>query len=105
MDKEQAKAKAAVLLAFAEGKTIEFRRIRAGEQWVEAKTPGFNFVEFEYRVAPAPRRLWRIEIGDPEKHTSNWGAYRSADAAKEALPDALRRSKEYQIVEYVQVMR
>lgn len=55
---ESAKSKAAVMLAFAEGKAIECRS-RADTLWVELDVdPYWNWDALDYRIKREPRTFW-----------------------------------------------
>lgn len=56
---EQAKYQAGVMLAFAEGKTIEVTSDE--ENWGENDSPIWNWLTFNYRVKPAEPKKVIIE--------------------------------------------
>ena len=84
MNKEQAKENAAVMLAFAEGMTIECRARVGYGKWCVTKTPTFAFDYNEYRVKPEPLEVFvtYYEIGGDGKTPTCGGAYFSEDRAK-----------------------
>lgn len=61
--KESAKLRAAVMLAYADGKEIEWRDIRKGA-WQDAPNPTWNWDKFEYRVKPEEDPRLRHEAMD-----------------------------------------
>lgn len=54
MTREEAKKAAEIIMAYAEGKNIEFSRWRA-EDWRPCANPTFQFGSYQYRVQPDPR--------------------------------------------------
>lgn len=65
MNKEQAKKAASVMLAWADGKTIECKR-KDGESWSTFDTGtmslAWDWDEFDYRVKPEPKlRPWTAD--------------------------------------------
>lgn len=54
MTRKEAKKMAEVMMAYAEGKNIEFSRWRA-EDWQPCDPPSFQFSSYRYRVQPDPR--------------------------------------------------
>lgn len=54
---DKARQQAEVMIAFAEGKTIEYRE--NGEHvWEYAKTPSWDWFSFDYRIKPAePKKV------------------------------------------------
>lgn len=60
MNREDARKNAEVMLAYADGKTIQWRhRGKIGVSWDTMDDrflgPAFNFSNFEYRVKPEPK--------------------------------------------------
>ena len=51
MTREEAKRAAEVMLAYANGETIECRR-KGGNDWFRCAPPDFNLDEFEFRIKP-----------------------------------------------------
>jgi len=53
-----------VLEAYREGEKIQFREIPRGP-WINCDLPGWDFVDYEYRIKPAERkpREWWINFG------------------------------------------
>lgn len=88
MNKEQAKERAQVMLAWAEGKKVQFRG-RNGTfltRWMDGNSPGleFDFDANEYRIKPAPVERWGIANDngfittcgtetDAKTDAKNWG--------------------------------
>ena len=54
MNRQRAKELLPVIQAFAEGKTIESRYIKAGTVFTENRIPSFSD-DFEYRIKPEPK--------------------------------------------------
>ena len=54
MTKEEAKKIAEAMMAYAEGKNIEFSRWGA-EDWQPCDNPSFQFGSYRYRVQPEPK--------------------------------------------------
>ena len=54
MTREEAKKIAEAMMAYAEGKNIEFSRWGA-EDWQPCDNPSFQFGSYQYRVQPDPR--------------------------------------------------
>ena len=46
-----------VILAYRNGKAVQFRSEKHHE-WSDACVPGFNFVDYEYRVTPTLQYVW-----------------------------------------------
>lgn len=63
MNAEQARANAAIMLAYAEGKTIECRSYSSGPdgKWYTTIDPDFMFSHYEYRIKPEPRTFYALE--------------------------------------------
>lgn len=53
MTKEQARKAAEVMLAYADGKEIEYT-IKGRNKWTKVESPSFNW-DWEYRVKPKPK--------------------------------------------------
>lgn len=73
MDKEQTRAAAAVMVAHADGKRIDYQRrdsLLPG-QWSYASTPVWDFTTFNYRIAPEPKRR-ALRMSDLEGHPVVW---------------------------------
>lgn len=51
MTREEAKKKAEIMLAYAEGKEIQWRR---GGEWEDLENPGFGCNTDNYRIKPEP---------------------------------------------------
>jgi hypothetical protein len=53
---------AMVLMAYADGETIQCRMRNDGglreAKWCDTESPLWNFYEFDFRVKPAPREVW-----------------------------------------------
>lgn len=84
--REEARRQAEVMLAFEEGKEIEFNRIGcANDNWQITESPSWNWSEFDYRVAqPKKRKVekwqWVIEYEDNRRYqwiTIGFYAYKS----------------------------
>ena len=63
MNRDESKAAANVMLAYASGKPIQIRRRstpqRAIEKWQDVYTsPSWSWEGFEYRIKPEPREVW-----------------------------------------------
>jgi hypothetical protein len=58
--------KAAIMVAFSEGKVVECRRVGSSSStWGTTSTPSWDWITYEYRVAPPePRTLWAISRSD-----------------------------------------
>jgi len=63
MTPDQLREAAAVMMAAADGKTIEFRlRIIGGEKaWNSLANPSFEWGVYEYRIKPEPVKM-RVQI-------------------------------------------
>ena len=65
MNRERAKELLPIIQAFAEGKTVQAKKL-AGEGWIDIN----NFIDFfdaderEWRIKPEPREFWLIEHQD-----------------------------------------
>jgi len=67
MTREEAKAAAEVMLAYANGQEIELRRtMPSASEWEHHKAPCFDWNLFEYRVKPKPREWW-IQIDECDR--------------------------------------
>lgn len=56
---ESAREKAAVMLAFAEGKAIECKkRYDENDPWQEIEVPKWSFLDFDYRIKREPREFY-----------------------------------------------
>lgn len=67
--REQARHKASVMIAFAEGKEIQFKGRNEDERkWMTVPDPTWRFHEFDYRVKPEERkpREWTVWINEKE---------------------------------------
>lgn len=71
--------KIAVMQAFAEGKRIERRVISDGDKpWRAAEEPGWNWIDFDYRIAPHPpeprsAREWQAGVSTLTGRIYTWG--------------------------------
>lgn len=52
MTREEARKAAEVMLAYAEGKKIEFYNVR--DEWIITLNPQFNWLDFDYRIKKEP---------------------------------------------------
>ncbi len=70
MTREQTKVAAEVMLAFANGETVECRRVGdIGEGfWNYTGCPNWDWIVMNYRVKPKPREFWIVF--DRNGHTS-----------------------------------
>ena len=66
MNKEQCREAGAVMIAWADGKSIQYRR-RDQSEWFDVEpacvgvTLSWDWDEFEYRVKPMPKlRPWQV---------------------------------------------
>lgn len=50
MTRLEARQAAEIMLAYAEGRKIEFRRAQSEEEWKAAACPFFDWLRFEYRI-------------------------------------------------------
>lgn len=50
MTRLEARQAAEIMLAYSDGKQIEFRRAQSEEEWKVAAYPFFDWLRFEYRV-------------------------------------------------------
>ena len=58
---ETAKAKAEVMVAFADGKTIQSTRCSDKEiNWEDQPSPLWDWIRFEYRIKPAEHRKAKL---------------------------------------------
>lgn len=67
MTKEEAKYRADIYAAYADGKQIECKAKYNQKGWMQmAKDEGLNFTVFQYRVKPTPktRRMTNQELAD-----------------------------------------
>ena len=60
MTTEQLRFNASVMIAAANGETIQKRVAFAEEDWNDCKRPNFDFASYEYRVKPEPIERWII---------------------------------------------
>lgn len=94
MTREEAKANAAVMLAWAEGKTIQLRLLhRPDDGWSDSgisKHWIFDFKTEEYRIKPEPREWWIVrDVGcGTVPYCFNSHERARATATAGALPDA-----------------
>lgn len=74
MNKEQTKAAATVMQAFAEGKTIQLRRHGTNNKWtIITGNPLWNWDDFDYRVKPEPEVVYlQIPSGHVSLTSSGW---------------------------------
>ena len=63
MTKEETKAAIAVMIAWVEGKRIEYRHVgMAKREWDSCDCPDWSWMVTEYRIAPEPKlRPWMID--------------------------------------------
>lgn len=62
MNKEQTRAAAAVMLAWAEGKEVECKlRVDDEDEWDAEAFPGWDWVYYEYRIKAEPREFF-VEV-------------------------------------------
>lgn len=59
MNREKAKEVAEVIMAYAEGKEIQYKSTLMGE-WVDNTYPSFDFINCEYRIKPEPKKTRRM---------------------------------------------
>jgi hypothetical protein len=59
MKRDEAAKAAAVLLAFSQGETIQWRP-SPHDPWIDEKEPQFQFDRSYYRVKPPRRTLWAL---------------------------------------------
>ena len=78
MNREEAKKRAEVMLAYAEGKMIQYSLDDI--LWVDTDEPQFAS-DTHYRIKPEPAEAWIIYDRDGEM----WGAYSSKEDAEIAL--------------------
>ena len=80
----------AVLQAFKEGKAIQFRdsgNSSTDENWGCALKPSWDWVTFDYRVKPEPRRIWvNMYVNDRTPRTH---FYTLEEAQHAASPDCI----------------
>lgn len=57
MNREEARKNAEVMIAFADGKEIEAKRLNPDSVWVIATAPLFDFSIAKYRVKPQPKLI------------------------------------------------
>lgn len=57
-EQQEAKRRAEVMLAFADGAPIEWRIADGGFEWHEDESPHWNWSEIDYRVKPNPVVNW-----------------------------------------------
>lgn len=50
MTRLEARQAAEIMLAYAEGRKIEFRRAQSEEEWKVVVHPFFDWLRFEYRI-------------------------------------------------------
>lgn len=61
MNRHETSKAVAVMQAFADGKQVEAAARRHGAQprnWMPATTPIWDWVGYDYRIKPEPRRIW-----------------------------------------------
>lgn len=80
--REDARRKANVMLAFADGKQVESRWLE-NYDWVKRQTHPWNWQLFDYRVETEPLTLWIVFKSDGYVYE----AYDNESAAKEAASD------------------
>lgn len=54
MTQEEAKKAAEVMMAYADGRAIQYRK-KGDADWAKSTTPAFDWYKYEYRVKPKPR--------------------------------------------------
>lgn len=47
-----------MVTAAKKGKWIQLRNLSVSDEWKDTADPQWNFMDFEYRVAPEPLELW-----------------------------------------------
>jgi hypothetical protein len=88
--------------AYKEGKKIQFRNPDS-DRWADCiDAPLWEWHNREYRVKPEPRTRYAVEI--PEKNFV-WGFYTTLASAQIGLDVARGYQKQYQIVEYREVLK
>lgn len=95
MDRETAKKLLPVIMAFAEGKEVEFYDDIDGK-WVTATNLRFSYAPDMYRIKRVPKEIWvneypvrlaaHISEGRAKQHALN-GAVRKAVHYREVLED------------------
>ena len=53
----------AVIQAHKDGRFIQVKHVvdGIGDSWNDADSPRWDFKNFDYRIKPEPRSLWRVE--------------------------------------------
>lgn len=78
---KRARERAEVMLAFAEGKTIQcLGRYLKGDTWDDAAHPSWNWTDFDYRIKREPRVTWVNDYGS----CLGGGRYATRESAKSA---------------------
>lgn len=92
MTPEETRQAAAVMIAYAEGKPIQWR-LDKDDDWQEAEAPRWDWVCNEYRVAPErwSGKIWVHADGTvipycPSHDRANWGKVWRLIEAKEVEP-------------------
>lgn len=70
-EQQEAKRKAEVMLAFAEGRKIEFSDLEKGNEWVGISDPQWSWGVCDYRIKPSEPR--RCEARYVANDKSPWG--------------------------------
>lgn len=55
MDRESARKAAEIMLAYADGKTIEVINPDNDSPWAINNNPSFNWITYDYRIKPEPK--------------------------------------------------
>lgn len=55
---QRAYDQAQVMLAFSQGKKIEYRSKHVKSDWETAHDPLWRFENWDYRIAPEPQEVW-----------------------------------------------
>ena len=77
-EREEARRKAEVMLAFADGAEIQYS-VKGSCEWMHAEDVFWNWCGCDYRVKPKPREAWVVfDSGDA------WVAYKDEESARRA---------------------
>lgn len=92
MTRDEARAIAALMLAYADGKTIQ---MRDGCHWHDRPDPEFKARPIsDYRIKPEPKELWVNEYGSGR----GYGFPNADTAKKDAFHTAVRVAVHYREV-------